>query len=610
MKWSAIVLGLACLGSFLLGAGDVRGETAEKVVAWGNNYSGQGNVPAPNADFVAVAAGEAHSLGLKSDRTIVGWGDNRSGECNVPAPNAEFVAVAAGGFHSLGLKSDGTIVAWGDNGSGQSSVPGPNVNFVAVAAGLAHSLGLKSNGTIVAWGHNLYHQCDVPAPNADFVAVAAGYTHSLGIKSNGTIVAWGYPTGVVPAPNADFVAVAGGEEHHLGLKSNGTIVAWGDNSYHQCNIPAPNADFVAVSAGWYFSLGLKSDGRILAWGNNHDGQCNVPAPNAGFMGLAGGELHGLGLKRTAPAIEAIGDLPNDQGRQVRLTWARSPLDLAGEPTPISEYAIYRKITMVPGRTKSLLAWPHGNWDYVTSVPARTETDYSVIVPTLADSTIADGMAYSTFFVSARTGDPATFYVSNPDSGYSVDNLAPAPPTLLRFAGPNLLAWLEAEESDFNYFTVYGSSSPAPDLTMVRLVQTSRAQASVVQGTYAYYHVTVTDVAGNAGLGASINDPLVTPVGPGSGIPARFALLPSRPNPTRGATVIRFDLPTVADVEIRIYDPTGRAVAVLTRRPYPPGPHEVGWAGTDAAGKSLVSGAYFLRIQAGTFSATQRILLAK
>ena len=54
-----------------------------------------------------------HSLGLKSDGTIVAWGHNGSGQCNVPAPNADFVAVAGGGYHSLGLKSDGTIVAWG-----------------------------------------------------------------------------------------------------------------------------------------------------------------------------------------------------------------------------------------------------------------------------------------------------------------------------------------------------------------------------------------------------------------------------------------------------------------------------------------------------------------
>ena len=34
------------------------------------------------------------------------WRHNRSGQCDVPAPNPDFVAVAAGADHSLGLKAD------------------------------------------------------------------------------------------------------------------------------------------------------------------------------------------------------------------------------------------------------------------------------------------------------------------------------------------------------------------------------------------------------------------------------------------------------------------------------------------------------------------------
>jgi hypothetical protein len=47
----------------------------------------------------------AHSLGLKSDGSIVAWGRTDEGQCTVPAPNANFAAVAAGSSHSLGLRS-------------------------------------------------------------------------------------------------------------------------------------------------------------------------------------------------------------------------------------------------------------------------------------------------------------------------------------------------------------------------------------------------------------------------------------------------------------------------------------------------------------------------
>ncbi|MCK4680863.1 T9SS type A sorting domain-containing protein, partial [bacterium] len=83
------------------------------------------------------------------DGTVVAWGWNAYGQCDVPAPNADFVAVAGGGYHSLGVKSDGTVVAWGRNNYGQCDVPAPDADFVAVAAGGLHSLGLRSSDTPV-----------------------------------------------------------------------------------------------------------------------------------------------------------------------------------------------------------------------------------------------------------------------------------------------------------------------------------------------------------------------------------------------------------------------------------------------------------------------------
>ncbi|MGB2984339.1 MAG: FG-GAP-like repeat-containing protein, partial [Phycisphaerae bacterium] len=78
-----------------------------------------------SADFIAVAGGDQHSLGLKTDGSVVAWGYNRYGQCDVPAPNTDFVDVAAGVGHSLGLRADGWIVAWGGNYEGQYDVAGP-----------------------------------------------------------------------------------------------------------------------------------------------------------------------------------------------------------------------------------------------------------------------------------------------------------------------------------------------------------------------------------------------------------------------------------------------------------------------------------------------------
>jgi hypothetical protein len=83
-------------------------QNAGSIVAWGWNFIGQCDVPSPNTDFVALAAGGEHSLGLKADGSSVAWGSNYWDQCNVPLPNTHFVALAASDYHSLGLKGQGT----------------------------------------------------------------------------------------------------------------------------------------------------------------------------------------------------------------------------------------------------------------------------------------------------------------------------------------------------------------------------------------------------------------------------------------------------------------------------------------------------------------------
>ncbi|WP_211248919.1 PxKF domain-containing protein, partial [Deinococcus frigens] len=51
----------------------------------------------------AIAAGQYHSLALKSDGSVVGWGDNYYGQATSPAGLTGVTAIAAGGRHSLAL---------------------------------------------------------------------------------------------------------------------------------------------------------------------------------------------------------------------------------------------------------------------------------------------------------------------------------------------------------------------------------------------------------------------------------------------------------------------------------------------------------------------------
>jgi alpha-tubulin suppressor-like RCC1 family protein len=155
------------------------------MAAWGDNSSGQRNVPAPNSGFLAVAAGTHFSMALRENGVVAAWGDNSAGQRNVPAPNTGFTAVTGGYLHCLGIKADSSVVAWGDNSSGQCDVPEPNTGFIAVAAGLGHSLGLKATGEVVAWGSNDHGECNLPEPNTGFTSIAARYFQSMALRTTG-----------------------------------------------------------------------------------------------------------------------------------------------------------------------------------------------------------------------------------------------------------------------------------------------------------------------------------------------------------------------------------------------------------------------------------------
>jgi hypothetical protein len=80
-----------------------------------------------------------------------------------------------------------------------------------------------------------------------------------------------------------------------------------------------------------------------------------------------------------------------------------------------------------------------------------------------------------------------------------------------------------------------------------------------------------------------------------------------PNPSRVAK-ISFTLPSVSDVELGVYDVTGRQVASLAKGRMPAGSYSQAWSGKDASGKQVGAGVYFYRLKAGNEVRTARTTL--
>ena len=208
---------------------------------------------------------------------------------------------------------------------------------------------------------------------------------------------------------------------------------------------------------------------------------------------------------TGPAISSIRDVGNDQGGKVRVRWSAALSDSVGSAKPVAAYAIWRRIDAnLLASGGRLLMYPPGEWDYVMSVPACCEKTYSTLVPTLADSTITGGMHYSVFFVRALTATPGKYFDSPVDSGYSVDNLPPAPPEGMhgaQVASGLKITWAPSPDPDFSHFVLSkgaSESDPAPAV-LASLTGTSYVDETwTPQTNTCYYMLSAVDRSGNVG----------------------------------------------------------------------------------------------------------------
>jgi hypothetical protein len=88
-------------------------------------------------------------------------------------------------------------------------------------------------------------------------------------------------------------------------------------------------------------------------------------------------------------------------------------------------------------------------------------------------------------------------------------------------------------------------------------------------------------------------------------PEAYALERNTPNPFSGATSISYTVPEATAVRLAVYDVLGRAVATLVDGQVEAGTHLVQFSGAD-----LPAGTYVYRIQAGSFTATEQMMLVK
>jgi len=334
-----------------------------------------------------------------------------------------------------------------------------------------------------------------------------------------------------------------------------------------------------------------------------------------------------------PVIASAKDVPSDQGGQVKLGWYASPLDTDPLFRNISGYWLYRSVApnaalAAARRAGTAVATPAGAagsatpprylqtsygaqdyfWELALTVSATHLATYSEVVTTTGDS-VGGSNPRTAFMVMARNSTGSMWWTSDPDSGYSVDNLAPAAPapfTGQYGGGAAVLHWDPNGEPDLAGYELHRGPSaafvPGPGNLVAALADTGYVDAA---GAPFYYKLVAVDAHGNRSPASALR-PAGT-LGVEGGFAAAF-LAPPSPNPSRGAVALRFGLAARGAVKLALYDAQGRLVRTLAEGSFEAGEHAFAFDGRDGTGRRLAPGLYLARLVAPGIAASRRIVV--
>jgi hypothetical protein len=480
---------------------------------------------------------------------IVAWSDNRDSlqydvyaarlsAVGVPLWRVDGVPVcAAAGDQSRPIAAPngsygGAVVAWIDARSGNDDLyaqrlldagaPSWEPDGVAVcpASGAQNGLVMTpsdaNGGLLLAWvdrrggSADIFAQKIVSTGASAWLAGGAPVCTAAGDQINAGIV----PDGVGGAlvvwrdgrtdPEPDIYI------QHLNASG---YSAWAVNGVAVCALSGAQTDPAVVPDG--------AGGAIVSWTSPHPDQpsafagCCQRIDRSGYWGYP------------APRIAAVRDVPGDEGGFVNLAWDASRLD----PWPyqtILNYSVWRAIrhedaaallasgaramenlsSLDPGtdveqiRVERLGGATY-YWKFISYLYAASLPHYAEVVQTVFDSTAVCG-EYHYFQVIAHSSvDPKASWISAADSGYSVDNLAPATPCSLaaRQTGDDLrISWKANAEPDLSHYAIFRGMTedfepldPICVLTGTSVVDTAWTNGSNDR----YYKLVAYDVHGNA-----------------------------------------------------------------------------------------------------------------
>jgi hypothetical protein len=88
----------------------------------------------------------------------------------------------------------------------------------------------------------------------------------------------------------------------------------------------------------------------------------------------------------------------------------------------------------------------------------------------------------------------------------------------------------------------------------------------------------------------------------------LALQQMLPNPCTGRLIIRWEVPRLTTVSLKLYNTAGQLVKTLANGETKPGRYETVWDGTDRRGRRVASGVYFCALEADKTRLNRKVVL--
>jgi hypothetical protein len=346
-------------------------------------------------------------------------------------------------------------------------------------------------------------------------------------------------------------------------------------------------------------------------------------------GLLTSSIEQVQLTAGSASIASIRDVPSDNGRKVQVVWNAFPAEQWSFNTVVN-YGVWRKDPMLPSTstvkkvssfTEMMKATSQGSqvtmggsvWSYIGAVPASNLPQYSYVAPTLFDSTKSSGQRWTVFYIAGYSKDNAVVYSTQPDSGYSMDNISPnAVQGLSAGFTTNTVTirWKANTETDVYEYAIYrGTTATFTPTTPLVKVRTAQYQDVLSQtGVTYYYKVSAIDISGNESPLTAVG--VLTGVENSGGVPTEFALGQNYPNPFNPTTEITFAIPKQTNVKVVVYNLSGAEIATLVNQSMSAGNYRAVWNGRTDDGRTVASGVYFYHLQAEGFTATKKMTLLK